>query len=246
MSKEVDIGKCFGDSVELYKGNFGILILGTLLASLIGSLTCGILYAPMCVGLFLIIDRLLKNDSEKPAAGDVFKGMSKFGPSFICFLLFAVVYAIACAVPVIGPIAAWITSPLLMFALIYITFEDMDAIAAIKRVFKELFSGELLMPVLVGILAGLAGGLGAIACGIGVIFTMPITAVVYVCAYYQMKGGSDDILDAEVVSTDESSTGETQPDAVPPPPPASAEPVESAEPTESAEPAADEKAPTVD
>ena len=245
MSKDVDVGKAFSDAIALFKGNFGTLVLSTLLAGLIGSLTCGILYAPMFVGLFLIIDRLIKNDPEKPTAGDVFKGMGKFAPSFICFILFAVVYAIACAVPVIGPIAAWITSPLLMFALIYITFEDMDAIAAIKRVFKELFSGELLMPVLIGILAGLAGGIGVIACGIGVIFTMPITSVIYIITYYQMKGGKDDILDADIVPSDESTTGETQPDAVPPPQ-ASAEPVKSADPIESAEPAADEKPRKVD
>lgn len=238
MNKDIDIGKAFKDAIDLYKSNFGILILSTLLATLIGSLTCGILYAPMFVGLFLIIDRLIKNDPEKPAAGDVFKGMSKFAPSFICFILFAVVSAIACAVPVIGPIAAWISTPLLMFALIYITFEDMDAIAAIKRVFSELFSGDLLMPVLVGILAGLAGGVGALACGIGIFFTMPITGVVYIYTYYQMKGGSDDILDAEVVSTDESTTGETQP--IPPETPAADAP------TEDAESVADDDVPTAE
>ena len=223
MSKEVDIGKCFADAWDLYKNNFGIMILSTLIATLVGSLTCGILYAPLFVGLFWIIDRLMKNDAEKPTAGDVFKGMSKFGPAFICLILFTVIYAIAGAIPVIGVIAAYIISPMMMFALMYIAFEDMDAIAAIKRVFQELFSGDLLMPVVVGLLAGLVGSIGAIACVIGMFFTMPLTGIIYVCAYYQIKGENEDIMDAEIVSSEESTTGETQPDATPPQAPQSGE-----------------------
>ncbi len=220
MNKKIDIGKSFSDGFNLYKNNFGIMLLGTLLATLIGSLTCGILYAPLLVGLFWVVDRLYTKDENIPTAGDIFKGMSKFGPAFICFILFIIIYSIACLVPVLGLIAAYIASPMMIFALMYIGFEDMEPIAAIKRVFQELFSGALLMPVLIGFLAGLAGGIGAIACGIGVIFTIPIVPAVYLCTYYQMKESNDDILDAEIVSTDDASTtAETQADSTPPKPP---------------------------
>jgi len=199
MKKEIDLGKCFTDSWELYKNNLGILISSTLIAFLVGSLTCGVLYAPLFIGLFWIVDRLFKNDSEKPAAGDLFKGFSKFAPSLICFIIFAVIYAIACALPIVGPLVALAASPLMMYALMYIAYEDMDAIGAFKRVFQELFSGYLLMPVVIGFLAGLAGSVGGLLCGIGVIITAPITFVIYVCAYHQMKANSD-IEDAEIVS----------------------------------------------
>lgn len=239
MSKGIDLGKCFGDGWQLYKNNLGILILSSLLAALVGTFTCGILYPPVIVGMFLIIDRLMKNDPEKPVASDIFKGMSKLAPALICYLIFFVVIAIVCALPVVGQIAALIASPLMMFALLYITFEDMDAIPAIKRVFQELFSGELLMPVVIGVLAGMAGAVGAVACIIGVFVTMPFTPVVYMIAYREMCN-KDDILDAEIVSTDESTTGETQPETAPPKPPVTPESTESAD-----EDAADE-APTVE
>ena len=215
MSKEVDLGKCFSEAWELYKSNLGILILSSLVAGLVGLVTCGILSAPLAIGVLWIIDRIRRNDPEKPSAGDVFKGMSKFGQAFLCFIIFVVVFSIAGAVPIIGQIVSFVASPLIMFAFLYIAFEDMDALGAFKRVFSELFSGKLLMPVVVGILAGMAGSVGALACGIGLIVTMPFTPVVYVCTYYQMKEGDDDIIDAEVVASDETPTGETKPEAIP-------------------------------
>jgi uncharacterized membrane protein len=240
MSKEIDLAKCFGEGWKLYKNNLGILILSSLLAAVVGSFTCGILYPPMFVGLFLIIDRLMKQDPEKPVAGDIFKGMSKLAPALICYIIFIVVITIACAVPVVGQIAALVATPLMMFAFLYITFEDMDAIEAIKRVFQELFSGKLLMPVVIGVLAGMAGSVGAIACVIGIFVTMPFTPVVYMITYREMcNNNDDDILDAEIVSTDESTTGETQPETAPPKAPAAPESAEIAD------EASDDEPPTV-
>jgi hypothetical protein len=215
MSKEVDLGQCFKEGWELYKANFAILVLSTLIAGLVGVLTCGILYAPLTIGVLWIIDRIRKGDPQKPAAGDVFKGMSKFGPSFLCFIIFMIIFSIASAVPIIGQIASFVASPLIMFALMYIAFEDLDAIEAIKRVCNELFSGKLLMPVVIGILAGLASSVGALACGVGVFLTLPLAPAIYVCTYYQMKEKNEDILDAEVVAMDDSPTGDTRPETTP-------------------------------
>jgi hypothetical protein len=190
-------------------------------------------------GYFILINRLLTNDPDKPTAGDVFKGMQKFGPAFVSVLLFIIAASIASCVPVLGQIASYVGSPLLMFALMFIAFEDLGAIDAFKKVFTDLFSGKLLMPVLLGVLASLISGLGVLVCVVGVLFTSAYAMTLYVCAYRDMKMlNKDDILDAEVVSVDESTTGETQPDAVPPQAPSKKE--------ESAEIVDDEEAPTVD
>ena len=114
------------------------------------------------------------------------------------------IFAIASLLPVIGQIACMLLSPLLIYALCYIAFENAEVMDAIKRVFNELVSGDILMAVVVGIVANIIGGLGGLLCGIGVIFTAPLTSIIYYFAYKQMRGGNDDVLDAEIV-------GETEP-----------------------------------
>ena len=234
MKKEFDIGKCFSEGWDLYKGNMGVLILGYLIVSVISGFTLGILSGPLLVGYFMIVDRLIKNDPEKPGAGDVFKGMSKFGPAFVAMLLFIVVAMVASLLPVIGQIAAYIISPLLMFTIMFITFEDLGVIDAFKKVIKGVTSGEMLMPIVLGILANLVGGVGAFLCLIGIIFTMPFAMTLYVCAYRQMTDGGD-IIDAEVVSEDPKEA-----------PPAPAAPPAPEEPVPAPEAESDDEAPTVE
>jgi len=102
MKKEFDISKCFSDGWELFKNNMSVLILGYLIVAVISGLTLGVLAGPLLVGYLWMVDRLIKNDPEKPSAGDVLKGMSKFGPAFVVCLLFIVVGLVANLLPVIG------------------------------------------------------------------------------------------------------------------------------------------------
>ncbi len=198
MKKEFDIGKCFSEGWALFQKNMGVLILGYLLVSVVSFFTCFILFGPLLVGFFLMVDRLIKNDPEKPNAGDVFKGMSKFGAAFVAVILFVVVAMIAGVIPVIGQIASYVVSPLLMFTIMYIAFEDLGTVDAFKKVINGITSGEMLMPVLLGIIANLIGGAGLLLCLVGGLFTMPFAMTLYVCAYQQMKSG-DGILDAEII-----------------------------------------------
>lgn len=202
MKKEFNIGKCFNAGWELYKNNMGILILGYLIVAVLSSLTFGILAAPLMVGYFWIVDRLIKNDPVKPDAGDIFKGFSKFGPAFIAFILFIVVAAVANLIPVLGQIATLLVSPLLMFTLMHIAYDDMEAIDAFKKVFNGLTTGEMLMPVVMGIIAGFVAGAGILVCCVGVFFTAPLAMTLYVYAFKQMKG-EDNIIDAEIIDDNE-------------------------------------------
>jgi len=234
MSKELDIGRCFSDGWEIYKSNMGLLILAYLVAGLVAVFTFGILMGPLTVGLVLIVDRLIKKDSNKPVVGDIFKGMDKFAASFVCILLFVVMSLIVSIIPIIGQLASLVISPLLMYSLMYIAYEDLGAVDAVKKTIHGLVSGKMLMPVLLGVLAGLVGGLGAVLCGVGVIFTAPFAVVLYVCAYHQMQEG-DDITDAEVI--------DAQPVEAPPVPPA--DPVQETVSEEDADVLDPDEAPTV-
>lgn len=202
MNKEFDIGKCFSDGWNIYKANMGLLILSYLVVGIVSFFTIGILAGPLIVGLVLMITRLIKKDPAVPTVGDIFKGMDKFGAAFVCILLFVVMAMIAGVIPIIGQLAMLVISPLLMYSLMYVAFEDLGAVDACKKTIQGLISGKMLMPILLGVLAGIVGGLGGLLCGVGVIFTIPYAAVLYVCAYHQMTD-SDDITDAEVLDDDD-------------------------------------------
>ena len=53
------------------------------------------------------------------------------------------------------------------------------------------------MPILLGILAGIIGGAGIVACGIGILFTMPLAVCIYAAAYEQVFGGEGGAASAE-------------------------------------------------
>lgn len=197
MKKEFDIGQCFSAGWKLFKNNMSLLILSYLIVGGLSFLTFGILGGPLLVGYFGILDRVRKNDPVKPTPGDVFKGMSKFGPAFVACLLFIVVAMVASIVPVIGQIASYVVSPLLIFTLLYITFEDLSAVDAFKKVINGVTTGEMLMPVVLGILAGFVAGAGILACCVGLVFTAPFAATLYLFAYQQTKGNV--IEDAEII-----------------------------------------------
>lgn len=215
MKNEFDIGKCFSAGWELFKNNMSILILSYLIVVVLGSLTFGILMGPMIVGFFWLVDRLIKEDPVKPSAGDVFKGTSKFIDAFVACLLFFVVAMVASIIPVIGQIAAYVVSPLLMFTLMYIAYEDLSAIDAFKKIINGVTSGEMLMPVVMGIIANLIASAGFLLCCVGGIFTAPLALTLYVCAYKQLQNNSNsNIIDAEII--EEKPTPPFTPDDEPP------------------------------
>ncbi|MDD2598428.1 MAG: hypothetical protein PHO37_04280 [Kiritimatiellae bacterium] len=198
MKKEFDIGKCFSAGWELFKNNMSTLILGSLIVGVLSALTFYILTGPLVVGFLWIADRLDKQDPIKPTAGDVFKGMSKFGDAFVACLLFFIVALVASIIPVIGQIAAYVVSPMLMFTLMYVAYEEMSAIDAFKKVINGVTSGKMLMPIVMGIIANLIGSAGILLCCVGGIFTMPLALTLYLCAYKQLPNG-DNITDAEII-----------------------------------------------
>ena len=67
----------FGDWIEagfnLYKNNFGTVVLASVFAVVIGAVTAGLLAGPMPAGLVLVTLQLLDRREPPPEAGNVFK-----------------------------------------------------------------------------------------------------------------------------------------------------------------------------
>jgi hypothetical protein len=193
----------FGDWIEggfnLYKTNFGTLVLASIFVVVISAITAGILAGPMLAGLALVTLQLLDRKGPQPEAGRVFKGFDYFLQS----LLFVVVWGIGIlagslilgVIPVIGQLASvafvYAAQAFLMFGMFLVVDRQMEWLPAsmesiniVKANFWPLFG--------LSAVAGIIGSIGAIAFGIGVVFTIPIQGCILAVAYREVFGSSDD------------------------------------------------------
>jgi len=193
----------FGDWIEggfnLYKTNFGTLVLASIFVVVIGVITAGILAGPMLAGLALVTLQLLDRKEPQPEAGKVFKGFDYFLQSFLFVIVWGIgiliVSIILGVVPVIGQLASvafvYAAQAFLMFGMFLIVDRQMDWLPAstesiniVKTNFWPFFG--------LSAVAGIIGSIGAIACGIGVVFTIPIQGCILAVAYRDVFGGSED------------------------------------------------------
>ena len=193
----------FGDWIEggfnLYKNNFGTLVLAAVFAVVIGTLTAGLLAGPMLAGLVFVTLQLLDRKEPPPEAGKVFKGFDYFLQSFLFILIWGIgiliVSAILGVIPAIGQLASvvfmYVAQAFLMFGLFLIVDRQMDwlpastdSINVVKTNFWPFFG--------LSALAAIIGSIGAIACGIGIVFTLPIQGCILAVAYREVFGGSED------------------------------------------------------
>ena len=187
----------FGDWIEggfkLYKANFGTLVLASIFVVVIGAVTAGLLAGPMLAGLVFVTLQLLDRSDPRPEAGKVFKGFDYFLQSF----LFVVVWGIGIligsvilgVIPALGQLLSiafvYAAQAFLMFGMFLIVDRQMDWLPAsmesfniVKTNFWPFFG--------LSAVAGIIGSLGAIACGIGVVFTIPIQGCILAVAYREI------------------------------------------------------------
>jgi len=207
----VKIGDAISEGWNIYKDNFGLVFLGCLITWLVSAVSCNICLGPLVCGMFMILARIVKKSEPKPEVGDVFKGFDKFLPAFllvlVCGICYFVLQCILLMIPVIGwillLIVAFAYGPILTWALMLVANRGMKWTEAVGVVLKSTFNGKFTMPILLGILAGIIGGAGIVACGIGVLFTMPLAVCIYAAAYEQVfggEGGAEAPVEPEVVA----------------------------------------------
>jgi MFS family permease len=194
---QVKIGEWIEKGFNLYKKNFGLLVLASIFTVVISTVTVGILAGPMLAGLALVILELLDKQEPKPEAGKVFKGFDYFINSFLYIVVWGIAVFIGSiilgVVPVIGQLAAiffvYAAQAFLMFGLFLIVDKkmsfwpaSMESINTVKPNFWPLFGLSLV--------AGIIGSIGAIAFGIGIVFTIPIQGCILAVAYREVFGGA--------------------------------------------------------
>lgn len=224
----VNVGDKFGDYIkegfDLFKENAAVLILASLIALAIATVSLGILAGPMMAGLIIIILRIKDGDPQQPTAGDVFQGFQYFLPTFLYVVVWTLILIIPMLIlafiPCLGPILmiclSLAAAAFLMFSFFLIVDQKMDFWSASMASFAKV--KESFFPYLgISAVAMLIGQLGSIACGIGVIATMPIQWAILAVCYRDVFGPGQ----APAPAAPAQETKPPQPPAAPVDPPTS-------------------------
>ncbi len=191
---EVKFGEWIQQGFELYKANILVWIVASLLAIVISVATVGILSGPMMAGLIWMALALVDRKDPKPQMGDVFKGFDFFLQAFLFVLVwFLIELAVSLIglIPCIGPLVVIVASiaieTAIMFGLFLIVDKKMEfwpaSMLSLNKVKPNFlpFVGLLVVAMVIG-------HIGAIACGIGVVVTMPLMVCILAVAYRNVFG----------------------------------------------------------
>ena len=197
LTRSTSIGSSFNKGLQIYKENFGLIILSCIVAMLISGISCGICVGPMVCGFIGLVLALIRNQNPKPAFGDLFKGFQKFLPALVCVLLILIPLAIIhlpCIMPILAILGSpvflavdiIIASPTLFWALSLVQDQDASIGDALITPLKRLGDKRQWSFILVNLVAVLLGMVGVIACFIGIFFTIPLAICMIVAAYEEV------------------------------------------------------------
>lgn len=178
----MSIGRIISRAWKLMFNYPGPLIGGIWLGQLLAGF-CFILAGPVLAGNALVSLRAERDD--QPDVGDVFRGFDFFTEAFVASLMVGLLCfagTVLCIIP--GIIAA----VGLMYTFQFIADRGMNWSEAMRSSW-ELVKGRFWDHfVLLLALAGI-NFLGALACGVGVILTVPLTHIALSVAYNEMTSG---------------------------------------------------------
>lgn len=179
----MSIGRIISRAWKLLFSYPGPLIGGIWLGQLLAGFCAFLLQGPVSVGTALASLRAERDDP--PDVGDVFRGFDFFTEAFVASLLVGLVCAVGTLLCIIPGIIAAVG---LMYTYQFIADKGMNWSEAMRSSW-ELVKGRFWDHfVLLLALAGI-NFLGALACGIGVIITIPLSYIAVSVAYNELTSG---------------------------------------------------------
>lgn len=174
---------------ELFVNHAVILLLCGLTALAISAVTLGLLAGPMLAGMAIIILNLMDDRLARPTLNDLFKGFDHVIatiPVTIGFYVLAAVGIVLNFIPYLGQVISSVvlsvgiaTGTLMVFHLVLRKTPPIESAPAWWEIFKVNW-GPLLGFY---ILALIIGGIGLLACGVGLIVTIPVYLCIMGIAY---------------------------------------------------------------
>jgi len=208
---DFDLGRTVRDGFERTKLYFGpaigVLLLGGLLILLSAVTVIGYFLAVPVFGWGMVKFFLNMQDERQPTLNDLFAGFSNYWTVLGRMLLVTIIYIglglLSESLVFVGqfmkstPLIAigyviYIAFFALVLSRLYFTFffivdRDMPAIESLSASWRAT-EGKALKMFALALLAGLVGASGVIGLCIGVLFTVPMSYVMYASAYRQVVG----------------------------------------------------------
>jgi uncharacterized membrane protein len=185
MAAQMALGELIKKSWEVVKSDWMFYIVGFILVYIASMFTGGILAGPCIVGFIMGTNKKMKG--EQVGIGDIFSlGFTKFVPSLIALIVMWIAIFIGSILLIIpGMLAAFFLS----LAFFVLADKEIDGIGALKESFA-LVKANWKRVLIVMIVAGFIGQIGAYACGVGALITMPMAMVMMILMYNEIKGGA--------------------------------------------------------
>jgi hypothetical protein len=185
-SLESFLGAVLRESWELFKKNALVFVLASIVATIVATVTFGILAGPVFVGVIEIVRKAQRG--EPVQVGDVFSRFDSFLPSAIALLLVGIAVCIGSFLLVAPGLLAALFSGFVLHAIAY---ERLTAIDAIKRSFqivKDHFIQSIALFVVLSIVQAIGG-----AVVLGLLLAIPLSMIAMTLAYERMatNPGSD-------------------------------------------------------
>lgn len=188
-----DISTSFSKSWELYKSNFWLIIGASVVASVLGSVTFGILCGPMLAGLMLLFFKLMDKKGDARFE-DIFKGFNWFLPAFLILVIWGVAFYVLALFLFLIPVIGWLVLVLLSFVFsVFLFFGICDVVAHqssfadASRTACEMLKNDFWPLVGYGVMVNLISASGSLLFGFGSILTVPFGFVMLAVAYRECQ-----------------------------------------------------------
>jgi uncharacterized membrane protein len=187
-----EIGQLFSEGWRLLQDNLALLLGGFLIMALViaaaNSASMGlaslVLSGPFALGLFTLALKLLRG--EEADFNVLLSGFKRFLPAFLANLLitvFSVIGTLLCIIP------GLFVGLIYMLTYLYMHDKELDFWPAMEASRKTVMDnlGKWIVLWLVLLALNFAG---ALACGVGLILTVPLTIAILAVAYDKTEGGA--------------------------------------------------------
>jgi len=192
----ISLGDWLSGGWQVYKENWALMSVASLLAFILSVCTLGILAGPLLMGLFRMAFATMRG--ERPVMGDMFNWRGRFLQSFLTALIYGAIYAglggIGNNNAFFGLLSAAATPMLTLmfgFTTSLVLERDMDVVNAINHVGRLVFSRDAFMWWVVGLVFAAITAGGFIGCGIGILITLPWMISASAVAYRDVFGFDD-------------------------------------------------------
>ncbi|HBE78117.1 MAG TPA: hypothetical protein DDW65_10110 [Firmicutes bacterium] len=189
----MDVGKALQKTIDLYLKNFGMFFLAGLMVAIVSIVTIGILAGPLIGGFIILILKIERG--EQAPINEIFTHFDKFIPTLLIGIICIIVPMIIGMIPIIGLIFGIIAGPVISIiyaiAIAQTVDKGVEPIEALKKGYQG-FMQEPVINWLYGLIIGVMSSIGAIACGFGIVFTLPLGTIGMAIAYQELSLKTED------------------------------------------------------